>query len=450
MGRPSAPLHEPRKSLVQVAAASSLPLSGLHWLQVWAQDELDTARDRGDAAAVAALLQRREGDAQDLFERAIRLAAASCGSAAGAGQAAAAGEQPATAVARQQADSAGTGAANGSAAAQQQQQQQQQADGDGCQAAAGNGVPQPDNGSGMPAAAAENGGASSSEGSSSSVGKQWYVISYIAAFLARRAEFLASCADAGLAADVPEAQQGQPQQADGQQQRQEEEQGEHPYWRQAVATYAEALQWAGRGGAVLAQYRFQPATGASWLPEELGWVWQGIMLAMPLHFACPLPVFKGSKWSQKPPARPSLCCADEQLFKDVEGVLEEVCRDGLTALAKRQPGGQLDHSHAPLLRSLLLLWDGVCQLFAGKAKPQAWVALLLRLAKLFTPDARAAAAEQAAPLLASGPMMRVQPMWRELKPEATIRQLFESADVEGGSSAAGGGPGERAAKRRRG
>lgn len=141
--------------------------------------------------------------------------------------------------------------------------------------------------------------------------------------------------------------------------------------------------------------------------------------------------------------------ADDQLFKDIEGVLEEVCRDGLTALAKRQPGGQLDQPHAHLFCSLLLLWDGVCQLFAGKAKPQAWVALLLRLAKLFTPDARAAAAEEAAPLLSSGPMARVQPMWRELKPEATIRQLFESADVEG-SSGGGGGPGERAAKRRRG
>ena len=133
--------------------------------------------------------------------------------------------------------------------------------------------------------------------------------------------------------------------------------------------------------------------------------------------------------------------ADDQLFKDVEGVLEEVFRDGLTALAKRTPGAPL--ADPRLFQPLLQLWDGVCHLYSGRAKPQAWVALLLRLAKLFSPEARAAAAAAAAPALTSGPMCKVQGLWRELKPAETLRQQFEAADVEGGG-------GERSAKRRRG
>lgn len=145
----------------------------------------------------------------------------------------------------------------------------------------------------------------------------------------------------------------------------------------------------------------------------------------------------------------ALVCApaDEQLFKDIEGVLEEVFRDGLTALAKRQPGGQLQQPQ--LFASLLRLWDGVCCLYAGKAKPQAWVALLLRLAKLFAPEARGEGADSVAAELASGPMQRMQRLWRDLTPLATIRQQFETADVESGGAEGGGAPGERAAKRRR-
>lgn len=58
-------------------------------------------------------------------------------------------------------------------------------------------------------------------------------------------------------------------------------------------------------------------------------------------------------------------------------MLEEVVRDGLTALAKRSPGGQLEDP--ALLAPVLLLWDGVCWLFSGKAKPSGWVALLLKV-----------------------------------------------------------------------
>ncbi len=124
-------------------------------------------------------------------------------------------------------------------------------------------------------------------------------------------------------------------------------------------------------------------------------------------------------------------------------MLEEVFRDGLTALAKHTPGAPLDDPR--LFQPLLQLWDGVCHLYSGRAKPQAWVALLLRLGKLFSPEARGAAAQAAAPALTSGPMRKVQGLWRELKPLETLRQQFEAADVEGG----GGGGSERSAKRRR-
>lgn len=220
-------------------------------LQVWSQDELDAARDRGDAAAVAALLCRRPGDARDLFEQAVRLAA-------GGGSNAAAGA----------ADAATAGA-------------EQQTNGNGQQAAAEGGAPPLANSSSLAAeCASDNAGAS--HHSSSGGARQWYIFSYMSAFLARRAEFLASCAEAGLAAEAgeqqqPDAQQAQQaqsakppaQQAEGQQPAAEQQQqqsqqagDQHPYWQQAVATYAEALQWAAQGGTVLAQYRFQPATGA--------------------------------------------------------------------------------------------------------------------------------------------------------------------------------------------
>lgn len=61
----------------------------------------------------------------------------------------------------------------------------------------------------------------------------------------------------------------------------------------------------------------------------------------------------------------------------MEGVLGEVVRDGLAALAKQSPGGVLDDP--ALLAPLLLLWDGVCWLFSGKAKPSGWVALLMKV-----------------------------------------------------------------------
>ena len=128
-------------------------------------------------------------------------------------------------------------------------------------------------------------------------------------------------------------------------------------------------------------------------------------------------------------------------------MLEECFQDGLAELAKRQPGSQL--SDPALLQPLLVLWDGVCHLFAGKAKPSGWVALLMRAARLFSPETREAAAAGVEGRVTSGPMQAARHLWRDLKP-VPLKPLFESADVTGGGGGGGGsGPGQRAAKRQR-
>lgn len=121
-------------------------------------------------------------------------------------------------------------------------------------------------------------------------------------------------------------------------------------------------------------------------------------------------------------------------------MLEEVFRDGLTAMAS---GGQICDP-APLT-ALLLLWDGVCHLFSGKAKPSGWVALLLKAAKLFSAQTRVAAAEAVRGRVSSSPMAAASPLWGELK-AAQLRPLFETADVPDIGS---GGQNERAGKRQR-
>ena len=126
--------------------------------------------------------------------------------------------------------------------------------------------------------------------------------------------------------------------------------------------------------------------------------------------------------------------------------MDECFKDGLTALAKAQPGGA-PLADPTLLQPLLLLWDGICVLFAGRAKPSGWVGLLMRVAKLFTTEAREAAAAAVAPHVSSGPMLAARLLWRELK-AVPLKPLFESADV-GGSGSSTGGSGVRATKRQR-
>jgi hypothetical protein len=118
-----------------------------------------------------------------------------------------------------------------------------------------------------------------------------------------------------------------------------------------------------------------------------------------------------------------------------------VAWDGLSALAKQRGGQLADPTPFTLL---LLLWEGVCHLYAGRAKPSNWVALLLKAAKLFSPEAREAAAAAVDGRVISGPMQAARQLWRALKP-VQVQPLFESADVGRGDS----GSGERAAKRQR-
>ena len=153
--------------------------------------------------------------------------------------------------------------------------------------------------------------------------------------------------------------------------------------------------------------------------------------------------------------------ADEQLYKDVESVLAECFLAGLTGLAAQEQQQRRDGSGGAtaaqplcdpaLLVPLLLLWDGICHLFAGRPKPSGWVAMVLKGAKLFSTEAREAAAAAVEGQVTSQPMAAAQRLWRDLKP-AQLKPLFESADVGGGGS--GGSVeeegGRRAAKRRRG
>ncbi|GAB4822004.1 hypothetical protein N2152v2_009050 [Parachlorella kessleri] len=161
------------------------------------------------------------------------------------------------------------------------------------------------------------------------------------------------------------------------------------YTQMALSSLRDALHAVATGSAVLAKYRFNPAV-------------------------------------------------DEQLYKDVEGALE-FCLDGLTAAAAavKSSGSSSGNGAAltdpTLLQPLLRLWDGICQLFTGKAKPGAWVALLLKAAKLFSPAAREAAAAAQQPR--SEPMRSAQALWGPLKP-AALRPVLESADVGQGEARA--------------
>lgn len=149
----------------------------------------------------------------------------------------------------------------------------------------------------------------------------------------------------------------------------------------AAALYA-ALQWAAKGSGVLTRYRFHPN--------------------------------------------------DEELYKDVgEGTLEYLC-DGLRDLV----GSDAPTDDSSLLTPLLTYWDGVCVLFSGRSKPVAWMTMVLKAAKLFTPKARASSAKAA--LSRGMPMKKAQRLWEALKP-SVIRPLFEAPDVDS--------EGERASKR---
>lgn len=81
---------------------------------------------------------------------------------------------------------------------------------------------------------------------------------------------------------------------------------------------------------------------------------------------------------------------DEELHKDVEGVLEMVCEVVQYLQRRENPKYVLDESS--LLTPILELWDGACCCWSGKPKPGLWTGMVIRTAKLFTPEARAQAA----------------------------------------------------------
>ena len=82
----------------------------------------------------------------------------------------------------------------------------------------------------------------------------------------------------------------------------------------------------------------------------------------------------------------------EQLYKDVEGVLEMVCE---TVLGLQKQGEGTAGQETALLVPLLELWDGICACWQGKPKPAGWTKSLFKVMKGFEPDARAQAADAA-------------------------------------------------------
>lgn len=113
---------------------------------------------------------------------------------------------------------------------------------------------------------------------------------------------------------------------------------------------------------------------------------------------------------------------DEQLYKDLEGVLEQSCSVFKWRFQHlKQPITQPEQ-----LVSLLEFWDGVCHLYSGKAKPSHWTAQLLKTMKWFTPEARIQAANKAD--TSSEIMTKANALWGDLN-ASRIRAMFETADV---------------------
>ena len=113
---------------------------------------------------------------------------------------------------------------------------------------------------------------------------------------------------------------------------------------------------------------------------------------------------------------------DEQLYKDLEGVLEQ----SFDMFKWRHQQSKQPLTQTQQLMSVLELWDGICHLYTGKTKPGHWISQLLKALKLFTPEARRQAANHAE--ISSDLMGKAKCSWLELK-APKIRALFEIADV---------------------
>lgn len=207
--------------------------------------------------------------------------------------------------------------------------------------------------------------------------------------------------------------------------------GQDTAWQQAEAAMTAAMQSIGanNGAAVLRQYRY---IALSWLsaqetdlPRILSQLWHALNV---MHVCMPV-FFVSDSCNSVYRAPGTLVCdvcrhmmTDEQLYKDIEGVLEQSCD-----MFKRQ----YQHSQQLICQSqqlscLFECWDGICHMYMDEAKPSHWISQMLKALKWFTPEARAAAASNAA--THSDLMSRAQALWAELKPPR-IRALFEIADV---------------------
>ena len=121
---------------------------------------------------------------------------------------------------------------------------------------------------------------------------------------------------------------------------------------------------------------------------------------------------------------------DEQLYKDIEGVLEQSC--DMFKWQHQQSQQLIEHTQQ--LTCMLEYWDGICHMYTGKAKPSHWIAHVLKALKWFTVEARTTAASNAD--TSSGVMNRAQDLWADLK-APRIKAIFDTADVEnlnGGAS----------------
>ena len=116
------------------------------------------------------------------------------------------------------------------------------------------------------------------------------------------------------------------------------------------------------------------------------------------------------------------CCTrrhvstDEQLYKDIEEVLEG-CSEAVAAVQAT--------FRCLAFTTLLLLWDGICCYMEGRSKPATWIALVMRAAKKCSPEERDLSAHND---FHSDVMRRTQPLWKALKSEQ-LRPLFETPDV---------------------
>lgn len=113
---------------------------------------------------------------------------------------------------------------------------------------------------------------------------------------------------------------------------------------------------------------------------------------------------------------------DEQLYKDLEGVLEQA-HDMFNW--QHQQSNQLI-TQTQQLTNLYELWDGICHLYSGRSKP-GWVMQLLKMLKLFTREAREHAANEAQ--TCNDLMSKAKGLLGELK-GPRIKALFETADIE--------------------